>query len=144
MAKDKYHDLVKEALIAEGCTITEDPLIVPSLISTFEIDLGAERILTAEKGTEKIAVEIKSFIGSSVLHDFFKAVGQFAFYYLALKEAEPDRELYLAIPDAAYEFLFRDPNTNAISKINKLKFIVYNINDKNIKLWAVPSTPPKP
>ena len=141
MAKDKYHDLVKQALIEEGWTITDDPLEVPSLLSTFEVDLGAERIITAEKGTKKIAVEIKSFIGSSMLHDFFKAVGQFAFYYMALKEAEPERELYLAIPDAAYEFLFRDPNTSEISKINKLKFIVYSISDKSIKLWETLPTP---
>lgn len=144
MAKDKYHDLVKQALIDEGWTITDDPLEVPSLLSTFEIDLGAEKIITAEKGTEKIAVEIKSFLGSSVLHDFFKAVGQFAFYYLALKENEPDRELYLAIPDAAYEFLFRDPNTHEISKINQLKFVVYNIEEQKIKLWAVPPISSKP
>lgn len=76
MAKDKYHNLVKQALIDDGWTITDDPLEVSSLISNFEIDLGAERIIGAEKGAEKIAIEIKSFISKSFLHEFFRAVGQ--------------------------------------------------------------------
>ncbi|MCB9297659.1 MAG: XisI protein [Lewinellaceae bacterium] len=56
--------------------------------------MGAEKIIGAEKGTEKIAVEVKSFLGPSMLHDFYKAIGQFGFYYLALSEEEPDRTLY--------------------------------------------------
>ena len=28
MAKDLFHDIVKEALIAEGWTITHDPLLI--------------------------------------------------------------------------------------------------------------------
>jgi hypothetical protein len=33
----------------------------------FYIDLGAERLLAAEKDTQKIAVEVKSFIAASAL-----------------------------------------------------------------------------
>jgi len=50
-AKDKYHELVKTALVKDGWTITDDPLYVPTgNRKTVKIDLGAER------GEEKIAV----------------------------------------------------------------------------------------
>jgi hypothetical protein len=62
------------------------------------IDLGAERLLAAERNGEKIAVEIKSFVGSSATTEFSTALGQFLKYQLALEEEQPDRLLYLAIP----------------------------------------------
>ena len=135
MAKDKYYELVKQALIDDGWTITDDPLIVPSLIADLEVDLGAERIIGAEKGTEKIAVEVKSFLGKSMLHDFYKAIGQFGFYYLVLSEEEPDRILYLAIPDSAYRFLYKDPISVQLSENNGVKLIVYSIEKQSIKAW---------
>jgi hypothetical protein len=48
MAKDIYHNTVKEALIKDGWTVTDDPL---SLLSKedggLQADLGAEKIITA-------------------------------------------------------------------------------------------------
>ena len=63
------------------------------------VDLGAERLLAAEKGEEKIAVEIKSFRGASDIHDLEVAVGQYVLYRSLLTRFEPDRRLFLeAIP----------------------------------------------
>ena len=59
MAKDKYHKLVKKALQNLGWIVTNDPLYIPTLKRKLEIDLGAERVIGAEKGDNKIAVEIK-------------------------------------------------------------------------------------
>ena len=64
-AKDIYHDTVKNALIKDGWTITHDPLRLSIDDKNLFIDLGAERIIAAVKGTKKIAVEIKSFVGRS-------------------------------------------------------------------------------
>ena len=60
-AKDLFHDAVREALEKEGWTITDDPLYFTVGEVDFYIDLGAEQLIAAERGTEKIAVEIKSF-----------------------------------------------------------------------------------
>ena len=69
-AKDIFHDCVKHALIKDGWTITHDPLrIRVARGKNLFVDLGAERLLAAEKGTEKIAVEIKSFTHSSDMKD---------------------------------------------------------------------------
>lgn len=59
--RDTYHDLVKNALIREGWTISHDPYFLQS-DPKLSIDLGAQRTLAAERGDRKIAVEIKSFI----------------------------------------------------------------------------------
>ena len=77
-ARDHYHPAVKRALIKDGWTITDDPLRIRLQRSrNLYIDLGAERLLAAERGTEKIAVEIKSFLGQSDVRDLEDAVGQF-------------------------------------------------------------------
>ena len=64
-AKDIFHDAVKHALEKDGWKITHDPLFLSFGGVDMYIDLGAERILAAERDDEKIAVEIKSFIGPS-------------------------------------------------------------------------------
>jgi hypothetical protein len=83
--KDKFHDAVKNALNKDGWTITDDPYKLDFGFTDAFVDLGAERLLAAEKGKEKIAVEVKSFIGSSELYEFHTALGQFANYELALQ-----------------------------------------------------------
>jgi endonuclease IV len=58
MAKDIYHQIVKEALEKDGWLITHDPYLLNrnSKSKPYEIDLGAEKILIAERGVEHIAV----------------------------------------------------------------------------------------
>jgi len=76
-AKDIYHDTVVRALRADGWRITHDPLFLSYGGRDIYIDLGAERVLfAAERGEQKIAVETKSFLGLSPLHDLQEAVVQ--------------------------------------------------------------------
>lgn len=60
MARDKYHELVRKSLEDEGWLITDDPLYVNTQKRQVKIDLAAERLIGAEKGDQKIAVEIKA------------------------------------------------------------------------------------
>lgn len=78
-AKDLLHDCVKNALIKDGWKITDDPLRLRYKGRKLYVDLGAERLLAAEKGEEKIAVEIKSFVGASEMNDLENALGRFIF-----------------------------------------------------------------
>jgi hypothetical protein len=73
-ARDRYHDQVKNALIKDGWTITDDPLHVKWGRKDMYVDLGAERLLAAEKGERKIAVEVKSFLGPSEMSDLEQSV----------------------------------------------------------------------
>ena len=133
--RDRYHELVKQALIAEGWTITDDPLYLDLASTTLEVDLGAERLIAAEKGTEKIAVEIKSFLGHSTVSDFYKAMGQFNFYNLALEELEPSRVLYLAMPEAAYQDVRKEPVAQKAVERYRMRFIVYSLQQQIITSW---------
>ena len=100
-AKDRFHTIVRIALEKEQWKITDDPLRLDVGGTKFEIDLGAEQLLGAERGKEKIAVEIKSFLSDSPLTDYHAALGQFLNYRLALEISEPTRVLYLAVPIVA-------------------------------------------
>jgi XisH protein len=96
--RDLYHDTVKRALIKDGWTITHDPFKLPVGIRDSFVDLGAEKLVAAEKGARKIAVEIKSFLSPSLLQDLETALGQFTLYRAFLSRVESDRTLYLALP----------------------------------------------
>ncbi len=80
MAKDRFHQVVRTALEKEGWQITDDPYEIEVNDVDFEIDLAAEQLLAATRENQKIAVEIKSFIGSSNTSDFHTALGQFLNY----------------------------------------------------------------
>ena len=108
MAKDIFHNQVKNALIKDGWLITHDPLIVKLTKRNVFIDLGAEKVIGAERNGEKIAIEIKSFLGFSPLTDFYSALGKYQFYLLALKRRFPDRKLYLAMPQESFVILTND------------------------------------
>ena len=80
-AKDLYHDNVKNALVKDDWKITHDPLRIRlTRGKNLFVDLGAERLLAAERGIEKIAVEVKSFTRPSDMKDLEEAVGQFVLY----------------------------------------------------------------
>ncbi len=42
MARDFFHQIVREALVADGWTITADPFIIKTIGLRLEIDLAAE------------------------------------------------------------------------------------------------------
>lgn len=94
MAKDKFHNVVRNALEKDGWNITADPYEINVDDVDFEIDLAAEELLGAEREGRKIAVEIKSFISPSNVSEFHTALGQFLNYRDALDKIEPHRLLY--------------------------------------------------
>jgi hypothetical protein len=113
-AADTIYESVKTALIKDGWTITHDPYRIEFGGQRTFVDLGAERILAAERGVERIAVEIKSFLGPSRIDDFEKAVGQFIVYQSHLKRIDPSRKLYLAIDRIVNDTFFaREAKTTA-------------------------------
>lgn len=135
-AKDRFHDAVKRSLQKEQWLITHDPLRIEfGEDDEIKIDLGAERLLGAERSGEKIAVEIKSFLSDSALFDFHTALGQFLNYRLVLEASEPERILYLAVPIAAYKSFFTRALPQAAIQRHQVKLIVYNPVDEVIVKW---------
>ncbi|BAZ87792.1 XisH family protein [Dolichospermum compactum] len=134
-ARDLFHQAVRTALEKEGWIITDDPLEVELEEITFRIDLGAERLIAAEKGEQKIAVEIKSFASNSAVSEFYTALGQFLNYQTMLEEIESERELYLAVPKDAYISFFQTRFAKITVKKYQVKIIVYNPDQEVIIQW---------
>ena len=134
-AKDRFHFSVGRALEKEQWVITDDPLRLETGGTKFEIDLGAERLLAANRGMEKIAVEVKSFLSDSPLTDYHAALGQFMNYRLALKDLEPDRVLYLAIPLMAYQAFFQREFAQNSLAFYQVPQIVYEPIEEVIVQW---------
>ncbi len=105
-AKDIYHELVKQALIKAGWTITHDPFSLPWAKRNLSIDLGAEKLLAAENKERKIVVEVKSFLRESRVADLEQALGQYILDNDILKVTHPERELYLAMPSKPFTDIF--------------------------------------
>lgn len=135
MVKDKFHDAVKNGLIKDEWIITNDPLFLQFGGVDVYIDLGAEKLIAAQKDNQKIAVEIKSFLNLSVITDFYTALGQFMSYRLILREEEPDRILYLAIPLDVYNTFFQLLFARTAIQDYQLKLIVYDSNNEVIVKW---------
>jgi len=135
--RDTYHDVVKRALIREGWLITHDPYFLQA-DPKLSIDLGAERTLAAERGNQKIAVEIKSFVSESQVTELERAVDQYGIDQELLQIQEADRELYLAVPMDAFNNIFsRQIGKIAIKKFD-LKLIVFSFSEEEKLSWIVP------
>ncbi len=126
---------MKQALQKEQWTITDDPLKFKFGNINFQIDLGAEKLVAAEKAGEKIAIEIKSFLNPSAITDFYAALGQFLSYRLALEAIEPDRLLYMAVSLDAYQTFFQYEFTQIAVKRYQIPLIVYDPAGEVIVQW---------
>jgi hypothetical protein len=104
------------------------------------VDLGAEQLLAAEKGMQKIAVEIKSFGGLSEMDDLEKALGQYILYHDVLQRVEPDRILYLAINEAIFVDLFEEPVGTLLLENGRVQLLVFDPQEEVIRRWA-PKSP---
>jgi XisH protein len=135
MAKDFYHNNVKEALEKDGWLITHDPYPVSVEEVGYEIDFAAEPLLAAEKDENKIAIEVKSFTGPSTINEFHRAVGQFNDYSVALEIQDPDRVLFLAIPQAIWMRFFQKQIIQKSLERVRAKIVVYNPNSNSIVEW---------
>jgi XisH protein len=136
MAKDRFHDQVKAALIKDRWLITHDPFSIQvSEAVKLKIDLGAENTIAAQRDRDKIAVEIKSFITDSDISEFHVALGQYLNYVQALEDKEPDRILYLAVPLETYSDFFQIPFVQKSLKRHGVNLVIYNPIKEEIKEW---------
>ena len=135
-ARDIYHNSVKNALIKDGWTITHDPYTLTFGQKDVFVDLGAERVLAAEKGETKIAVEIKSFQGASSIRDLETAVGQYVFYRSLLTRFEPGRQLFLAVPESAFVTILDEPIARPVIEDLAIAVLVFHPQREVLIKWT--------
>ncbi|MFK7981645.1 MAG: element excision factor XisH family protein [Saprospiraceae bacterium] len=135
MARDIFHNHVKEALIKDGWLITEDPFLLKTKFISYEIDLAAEKLIAATRANEEILVEIKSFLRQSKAYEMHAALGQFQTYLLGIQELGINKQLFLAIPEAVYDDFFQQPFIQKLIAHYQVNLIVFNPIKKEIVQW---------
>lgn len=110
-------------------------LILSDTEPQLSTDLGAERTIAAERGEEKIAVEIKSFLNVSQVVDLEKALGQYTLYERLLQHREPERKLYLAVPVYAFNGIFSKPVGRIVLEELGVRLIVFSVSEEGDLLW---------
>ncbi|KAB8331196.1 fatty-acid oxidation protein subunit alpha [Scytonema tolypothrichoides VB-61278] len=135
-AKDIYHNTVKNALIKDGWTITHDPLRIRLARGrNLFVDLGAERLLAAERGKEKIAVEVKSFTRPSDMKDLEEAVGRFVLYAQLLKRYYPEHVLYLAVSENTGRTVFEEEAGQTLIDDGIIRLMTFDPSQEVIIRW---------
>lgn len=136
MARDAHHDAVRRALEKEGWTITDDPFLISVGRGNLQIDLGAERLMAAERQSERIAVEIKVFGAVSLVNAFHLALGQILNYRINLEDLEPERKLFLAVPESVFDSFFQTELVQkAISRLH-VAVLVFDPEAEVIVKWS--------
>lgn len=148
--RDSIHHIVKQAIIKDGWQITDDPYVISYGERFLFVDLAATESSTpdqifgqfigAEYQNSRIAIEIKEFGGKSAIADLEQAIGQYILYQLLLKQVDPEREVYLAIPDIAYYSLFSEPIGELVIAELPLKLLIVDLQKTEVKQW-IPARP---
>lgn len=136
-AKDFYHDPVKNALVKDGWTITNDPLRLKWGVRELFVDLGLTKLIAAQKAEQKIAVEIKGFTNPSMIADLEQALGQYLIYRAVLEEVQPDCLLYLAVRKATYQGIFSEPIGQLVINKYRVNLLIFESQKEEIVQWIV-------
>ncbi|MDM8522342.1 element excision factor XisH family protein [Desulfococcaceae bacterium HSG8] len=127
----------------KGWTVTHDPYIFRTDLRTdprLIADLGAERLIAAERKYEKIVVEIKNFLRTSQVVDLEEAVGKYSIYNIFLRQHEPDRTLWLAVPLHASENILSREVGRVTLEAMRIPVIVYSLSGKEPLIWKIPKS----
>ncbi len=134
-AKDIYYDTARSALLKDGWTITHDPYVLRWGTTDVFIDLGAEQLFAAERQEQKIAVEVKSFVGRSDVDDLEKVLGQYILYHDILAKTEPERVLYLAVHEEVLLGIFDEAIGRLLLENQRVKLLVFDRREEVILRW---------
>jgi hypothetical protein len=133
--KDVFYSTVKDALEKDGWIITHDPYPLKMGKRNLFVDLGAEAPLGAEKEGRKIAVEIKSFIGTSEITDLERALGQYSLYLILMSQVESDRQLYMAVPMDVFHGILSEPDGRRVLEALTVNVIVFDPIEVKLEQW---------
>jgi hypothetical protein len=136
-ARNIYHDAVVEALVADGWTITHDPLAVQIGLRRLFVDLSADRMaIGAERAGERIAVEVQSFLSKSDVDDLYRAVGQYVVYKLLLDREPLGRVLYLGVTTEVDAGILAEPLGRLVLTELGIRLMVFDPDERRVIRWT--------
>jgi hypothetical protein len=137
-ALDECEPHVIKALEKDGWVITDHPFMLRIKDEENKIiyaDFRAERDIPDEL-MEIIIVEVKCFPEkASQREELYRALGQFLFYYEALKPEQLEWALHLAVPQRVYDKMLKDGMVSLIIQDIHIKLIVIDIETEEVKSW---------
>jgi XisH protein len=135
-AKNVFHDIVVEALAADGWTVIADPLRLTFGDHDMYVDLGLlGSALVAERAGREIAVEVQSFIGESVMNDLHRAVGQYVIYRAVLGEVRQGVPIYMAVHDEVFGEVFTDDLGKLLLSRLVQQVVVFDVATRRVVQW---------
>jgi hypothetical protein len=100
------------------------------------IDIGAERHeLAAERGKERIAVEVQTFPSLSPVTDLQDAIGQYILYRSVLSRQQPDRPVFLAVPLKVYDGILSEPLGQMVLIDLNVRVLVFDPDKREVAQW---------
>ena len=133
MARDIYHEVVKEALITDGWTIDNAAYVVelPTGLKELDEDFEYNEMLLASKDGEQIFVNPKSFLSQSLHNHFQYVLGE----CLVMKHLIEYEFIHVAMPDIIYNYFKKDKIIIQNLQRNNIRLIVFNPETKRIEKW---------
>lgn len=130
-AKDKYHDVVIRALQKDGWSIDAEQYVLIVEKRVLWIDL----LISNMKNQQALLIEVKSFTSASQVEDLANAIGKYFLYSAILNNDNVDLELFIAIPEKAYEGIFSERLGEIVLEKLNLPIAVYNPETEVITRW---------
>lgn len=96
------------------------------------VDLGIEKLFAADKDGRRIAVEVKSFLGPSLVKDLEQALGQYIMYSQVLSRQYSECMLYLAITQNVFSEFFSEELPQLMIELNHIKLLVFDPEAKEV------------
>jgi hypothetical protein len=133
MARDIYHEVVKEALITDGWTIENAAYVVelPTGFKEWDEDFEYNEMLLASKDGEQIFVNPKSFLSQSLHNHFQYVLGE----CLVMKHLIEYEFIHVAMPDIIYNYFKKDKIIIQNLQRNNIRLTVFNPETKRIEKW---------
>lgn len=94
-----------------------------------------KKILAAEKEGKEIAVEIKGFVGRSLIADAESSLGQYLIYRNLLRKKDANRVLYMAIDKETLTETFTDELEKLLTVDFGVKLLVFDNVREEIVKW---------
>ena len=133
--KDRIHEAVKNALVKDGWTITDDPYRIEYEEADVYADLRIEKGSAGPAQRRVLVIEIKEFAVVSPMNRLEEALGQYQVYRSYLRQTAPDEQLYLAVDKASHDALFSRKSFQRIVADYHLALVVVDILQEEVVEW---------
>lgn len=131
--KDRYHDVVKRALVKDGWEIIDEQVT----LQVGERYLWVEIEASNQSFGSAILVEVKELEEvRSPVEALANAVGKYILYKAALNFWELDTALYLAVTDVAYKKILSEPLAQQIFQLVPIPLLVFSVETEEVVAWV--------